>query len=188
MNQGEGARETKLDHFTNLLIFRNLCGHRKSHGRVAQLGACTDPDLQRTGGQPNDGRAAESPTAATAAAAHDDSAAPPPSTGSPTATDNCPAADDCASTGTTTTGAAAAASNAQPGDAEAQVALLHALSQRLRDEERPDPAHEASSRWTVHGASACLRVRQGVLPEEPFDVASASAHGHEAQCVGNTGR
>lgn len=65
---------------------RYLCGDGQSHGGVSELGACADTDVERTGGEPGDDRAAEPATAA----ALDNCAAPSSTTAAAaSATESC---------------------------------------------------------------------------------------------------
>lgn len=170
----------------SLSLFRNLCGHCESHGSITELGARADPDGIGPSGQPGDAGAAESP----ATAAHDDRAATPPSATTttsttescPAAADNCPGAEQQPdpAAASAASGAASTAPAADPQHAQAQVALLSALQQRIRHEERAAAAHAETPRGPVHGASACVRVRKGVLPEEPPHAAPEAAHREQA--------
>lgn len=158
-----------------MIYSRNFRGHGQSHSGLAHLGACPDPDVHGPGGEPSDDGPAES----AAAAAHDDrpaTTAAPPGPARPAA-----AADDRATSAATAASTTATSTSASANDDEAEGALLHALQQGLRDEERPSAAHAPPPGRIVYGAGARVRLRQGVLPEEPPDAAPAAAHGHEAQ-------
>lgn len=116
----------------SLSFSRNLCSHGKSHSGLAEFGASTDPDVQRTSGEPVDASAAES-------TAHGDRAAPSSTTATTTSTttttEPCPATTTTSGNRTGPEYSAAAASPAStttaaatdPRDAQAQVALLSAL-------------------------------------------------------------